>query len=556
MKPALWFLLLCTTVAFAQPGKTLPRYNQVYSIATHNSYWVKRAKVHELFATGTQERLMDQLLFDQVRTLEIDIHKTRGKKGEWQVYHTGGHKNVFFHDLTDFLKQLQQFDYFLPEHEVVTVVLELKEIFAHNFDKNHTPADLDKLLKQYLGDKLFTPQHLMQRCPGATNLRDCAASTDTIWPTTQHLRGKFIFLVLGNFHVWPIGHGGAGWADYAVSDTPAAFPMLSDFSVFNKRGGEKVKPEKLAKAYSASVFQQVENLNDTAHLAEVSKFIAAGGIVRGGNSFSLAEQEARIKAGFHMLQTDYPWLHYGGKDLTQPFQPINPNKNFDTVAFIELGNRIVAQYTMGPDTTLSATDLGLGHRIPTTRALTTWDTLINGFTDWETLPAATRSSPDEAFVNPAREYGMGCLVAKGSLGAFCICRQTNKKQNAEISVSYGELTGSHTSTSNTHTFKSNLRTSGLAGDAIRLQIMPDSIGTGCTAYAYSSSEMLNSGQALWNLLYTQHFDIPLNKQGLIAAGGDVVFTGTKLNGKYIDAADLKKSNRLTFKNAAINNTYK
>lgn len=513
MKPALLiFILLYTACTFGQA----PRYNQVYSIATHNSYWVKRAATHEIFATGTQERLMDQLLFDQVRTLEIDIHKTRHQPGQWQVYHTGRHKNVFFHSLTDFLKQLQQFDYFLPEHEVVTVVLELKEILAENFDKNHTPADLDKLLKEYLGDRLFSPKDLKQRCPGAATLCDCAASTDTIWPTTQQLRGKFIFLVLGNFHVSPIGHGGQGWVDYAISDTPAAFPMLSDFSVFNKRGGERVDAQMLRKAYSASVFQQVENLNDTAHLAEVSKFIAAGGIVRGGNSFSLAEQEARIKAGFHMLQTDYPWLHYRGKGLNQPLQPINPGNNFDTLAFVEPGHRIVT--------------------FQSSKTETAWDTILSGATDWQTLPAGTRPSPDATYPNPSKSYGVGCLQAGGGpVNYISICRQVNKMQNAAITVT---ISNPDTVSVARH-FHSNLRTCGQVGDAIRLQIVPDSTGSGCTAYAYSSSQMLSSKQPLWNLLYTHHFDTPLNKQGLIAAGGDVVFTGTTLNGKFVEADDLK-----------------
>jgi hypothetical protein len=42
----------------------IPRYNDVFRIVTHNSYWVNRDNVSELEASGTQERLMDQLLFD------------------------------------------------------------------------------------------------------------------------------------------------------------------------------------------------------------------------------------------------------------------------------------------------------------------------------------------------------------------------------------------------------------------------------------------------------------------------------------------------------------
>src|SRR5262249_28142795 len=65
-----------STQSTAQAASTdSPPLNKAWAIATHNSYWVKRSDVVEAEASGTQERLVDQLLFDHVRALEIDIHQ-------------------------------------------------------------------------------------------------------------------------------------------------------------------------------------------------------------------------------------------------------------------------------------------------------------------------------------------------------------------------------------------------------------------------------------------------------------------------------------------------
>lgn len=176
--------------ARVDPPKRQARYNEVYRAATHNSYWVKRDNVVEAFASGTQERLLDQLLFDHVRALEIDIHKDNAHPGNWSVYHTDKQSNSFCANLPECLKQLQQFHYALPNHEVVTIVLELKEILEYNFDSTHTPADLDRLLETYLGPNLFRPRDFLSRCTPGRTLRECANPTNAGWPSIQELRGK------------------------------------------------------------------------------------------------------------------------------------------------------------------------------------------------------------------------------------------------------------------------------------------------------------------------------------------------------------------------------
>ena len=498
----------------------LPRYNQVYQVATHNSYWVKRAR-HELYASGTQGRLLDQLHFDHVRALEIDIHKIKNKPGQWAVYHTSKSANAFYENLTDFLKQLQQFQYSLPMHEVVTVVLELKEVFSKNFDEDHTPAQLDSILETYMGNDLFRPRDLKKRCPGSTTLCDCAKSSVDIWPTTQELRGKFIFLVLGNLHFGPFGHGGLGWATYANSENPSAFPMSSDFSRFGHKHGwkEYVPADMLSRAFQASIFQQVEWIHNKEHLAAVSKFIAAGGIVRGGSSFSRNEQQERINSGFHLLQTDYPWIQINHHGFDKPFRPLDSTRFNDPSVFIEPGERIF---------------------IPSDSE-TVWSRIsADSINFWETLPSSTRYSPDKNFPNPFRTEGKGCLTAMSAEGLnyISICRKVNIIQNAVITIKV--VAAGVTSTKK---FTTNNRSSGLVGDYIAMRIEQHAGSGQSKVSLFSSSEMMyDSGSdkliPKWSLLENKTLNFMLPKQGLQATQGPVLFVGSKRNGKYVTPKEL------------------
>jgi hypothetical protein len=497
-------------------------------MATHNSYWVKRAKTTEPFASGTQERLLDQLLFDQARALEIDIHKIPGKKGQWAIYHTGRRKNVLFENFTDFLKQLQQFQYALPRHEVVTVVIELKEILNHNFDKKHTPAQFDSLLESCLGEYLFRPRDLMKRCPGSDDLKACVASSPEIWPTIQELRGKFIFLVLGNFRWSTIGHGGEGWVVYANSDNPSAFPMSSDFSHFNEKyvTSEKVNAKMLERAYKASVFRQVEMVNDTDKLSEARKFIAGGGIVRGADSYSIEEQQKRIAQGFHMLQTDFPWIHYGAKTFEQPFQPINTSQNWMPDAFTEPGNRIFLPHF--PQGKLDLKDTSLF-----------WSTAGgSNFNDWETLPSSTIPSPVEKYANTKRANGIGCLCMQDDANNFVrVCRAVTPNKNAGIIFALHDNDQWKVDS----LLLSNDRTSGKVGDYIRMTVDNRNAG-GSIVHIYSASEMEKDAKGIskpkWNLIHTQKCQTTFSKQGISASSGDVLFTGTKKNGVDVKPEDL------------------
>jgi hypothetical protein len=212
------------------------RYNEVYQKGTHNAYWVDVAAA-DFFASGTQERIIDQVLHEGVRSLELDLHFESGHSGEFTVYHTSqATSNSTCHYLTDCLDLLHRLDYLEPDHDVVTIVLEFKEtvagarVFGSNgvigpAKQDHHIEDLDRQLWERLGSRLFTPGELLSnpQCQGLT-LRRCVGKVG--WPTLDQLRGRFIATVIGNWadNYWD-------WLDYANDDggiaLRAAFPLRS-----------------------------------------------------------------------------------------------------------------------------------------------------------------------------------------------------------------------------------------------------------------------------------------------------------------------------------------
>lgn len=155
------------------------RYNQVRQKASHNSY-------------QRIENLADQVAYWRLRCVELDIHN--GNKaggwpplsGDWYVYHVSVvDQGSSIRRLSDGLTLLQGLHAAVPDHEVMTVALDLKD----SFDKDHTPEDLDALIRSYLGDAVFTPADLLA---GQSNLQ--AGVKAGGWPHLADLRGKFIFI--------------------------------------------------------------------------------------------------------------------------------------------------------------------------------------------------------------------------------------------------------------------------------------------------------------------------------------------------------------------------
>src|SRR5215213_75042 len=156
------------------------RYNQVRQKASHNSY-------------QRDEGLYDQFLYWRLRSMEVDIHNGKtGRQaltGNWYVYHTNiVEPGTTVDKLSDVMTVLQGLQLAVPEHEVATIVIDLKD----DFDSTHTIENLDNMILSSLGaERVFTPGDLS---PGSNDLQSSVAGG---WPRLEDLRGKFIFILTG-----------------------------------------------------------------------------------------------------------------------------------------------------------------------------------------------------------------------------------------------------------------------------------------------------------------------------------------------------------------------
>jgi hypothetical protein len=303
----------------ALPRAASPRYDEVSQLGTHNAYWVDRGVEGDLFASGVGERLLDQLAFERVRSLELDLHRDEARAGEFRVYHTRP-GNGLCDSLRDCLGEVRAFAWAAPRHEPITLILELKELFAGNFDERHTIADLDRLLREELGAALFEPAELLARCPGDATLSGCVARAG--WPGLVELRGRVIVALLGNWD--ELGaQATVDWARYAGGAIAerAAFPMASSWKLraaeLAPRLAELATQADLDAALAQSVFLQVEELADP----RLGPFLAAGGVVRANGAEGVPAQEQRLELGVQILQTDTPWLRARDRGVERAMIP-------------------------------------------------------------------------------------------------------------------------------------------------------------------------------------------------------------------------------------------
>src|SRR5262249_51616150 len=135
-----------------------------------------------------------------------------------------------------------------------------------------------------------------------------------------------------------------------------AFPMRSvmDLDGSGQSSGfgslhDPIEPRDLAAAHEASIFWQVEALD---HAGTVDFFKKKKGVCRGRDSFTKTEQEDRLRRGFQLIQTDYPWVLKTDASYAPSPLPCDPRRRlFDpdeamnrrfaaSRAFIEPGDRI------------------------------------------------------------------------------------------------------------------------------------------------------------------------------------------------------------------------
>ena len=385
-------------------GARSPRYDRISAIATHNSYWVDRRAKDDTFASGTNLRFDDQLIAGRARSIEIDVHRDPDVAGRFRVYHTAP-GNDLCDDLRDCLAQVRLFHRALPQHEVLDVTIELKELFASNFDDAHTIEDLDRVLRDELPGLLYTPQDFLARCDRGTDaakvdhetLAACAARKD--WPGIDELRGKVMVSVIGNWDDLGQAQATSDWVRYATKDDVRArvgFPMASSWKLswvdLGERAQELVTQAMLDAAFAQSVFLQIESLDD----AKIDPFLARHGVIRVDGASTKDDQIARIDRGMQLLQTDTPFVRFGDDRPSVAFLPLGdrtqpgilePGSRLLLHASGEIGERVFAWAPLGDATT------------------TTW----------------------EALVSAGAQAGGGCLrIATDDDGpdapAFTVCR--------------------------------------------------------------------------------------------------------------------------------------
>ena len=373
---------------------TSPPFDAAWRISTHNSYWLDRGVTGDAFASGVEERLSDQLLFDHARGIEIDVHKDPATPGAFLVFHTTP-GNVLCGTLPACLAAVRAFHHAMPRHEALHITLELKEITDSLFDATHTIEDLDAVLTTELGALLYRPADFMARCPGAATLSACARAAG--WPSTHELRGRVVVSPMGNWD----GIGAQATKDYVdyaqhgdIKDR-AGFPMASSWQLDHEALSgtiyNLVTQADLDGAYAQSVFLQVEDTTDP----NLPPFLARHGVARIDGSFSTDDQQARVALGAQLLQTDLPWVQLDDQGPSQPLRSLVPGFAPDVMK--EPGSRLV----LGPT---APGERAFAYAVESA-ATSAWETTVSSGVDVSRigcLRAATELASDDGSVTVCR----------------------------------------------------------------------------------------------------------------------------------------------------------
>ncbi len=164
------------------------RYNEVRQTSSHNAF-------------QRSEGIYDQVLYWRIRSLEIDLH--RGKpfrnalKNDWYVYHVAWiDPDTSVDRFSGFLQICKGIQQAVPQHEVITLFLDMKDPFHKRASAPQSAAVLDRLLVDVLGkDHLYRPQDLLAREPGVDSLQEAVAAQG--WPKLAELRGRFLIVLTG-----------------------------------------------------------------------------------------------------------------------------------------------------------------------------------------------------------------------------------------------------------------------------------------------------------------------------------------------------------------------
>ena len=301
----LLFLAACDAPVLAYDyGPTL---SQTTRLATHNSYWVNHGVASDLFSSGVGEQILDQLVIDHVRSIELDVHPDPATPHHFLVYHTAPGNDVCT-DLATCLAPVLALHDLSYSHSAVIVILELKGLITPTFDADHGPEDLDAELRLNLGSLLYAPANLLARCEAGATLTACAR--DHGWPYEGEVAGQVLVAVLGNWNDLPGATAPSDWATYATGKpiaNRAGFPMGSswqrDWSKLSDDNHGLTDAKKWEAAWAQAAMLQVEAFDDPL----LEGALVNQQIVRADGVFTAADRAVATSLGVQLWQTDWPW---------------------------------------------------------------------------------------------------------------------------------------------------------------------------------------------------------------------------------------------------------
>jgi hypothetical protein len=150
------------------------KYHQIRQKSAHNSF-------------QRNESYNSQLNFHRNRSSELDIHDD-GPVGDWKVYHTWLDNGTMTDLLSDALAEYRAFHDANPNHQVITIWIDVKDSFDTG---NHSVSKFETLLTKWIpSSNIYSPSDLKG---SYSDLK--TAAEDAAWSSLPDLEGKFIFVL-------------------------------------------------------------------------------------------------------------------------------------------------------------------------------------------------------------------------------------------------------------------------------------------------------------------------------------------------------------------------
>ncbi len=279
------------------------KFNEIAFIATHNSYQKKSvSRIQKIyrnlsdltFGLVNREKgeFESQTLTQQfncgIRSIEMDIETiVKGDTITFTCMHSPSiDMTTTCYDFALALKEISLWSENNPDHLPITVIIEPKSFFLPIEDMKFFNMDyvkeLDKVIRDNLGDKLFTPADMLRDYDSFGEMR---AADD--WCRVDEMLGKVLILL----------HETGVTEDYIAMDTTfstqAMFPMLR----------EKDAPRDCASFLIINdpgrILERKAEILDTLNLIVRTRTDTYG-------SISDENRENAIYSGSQIISTDYP----------------------------------------------------------------------------------------------------------------------------------------------------------------------------------------------------------------------------------------------------------